>query len=199
MTILLWAIAAFLSGSIPFSVLIGRLALRTDIRTYGDNNPGATNVLRAGGWQWGLLALILDISKGAAPVGLASVFGGVTGWQLTLVALMPILGHAFSPFLGFNGGKALATTYGILIGALHYEGIIAPIPLLVLWYLFIAVDGWAVMLAMLSLLTYFIATDKAGWVLGLWLGIALIFAWKQRADLAQRPTLRTWLRNLIRL
>ena len=82
MTIFFWTIVAFLAGSIPFSVWLGRLALRTDIRRYGDHNPGATNVARAGGWQLGALALVLDMLKGAIPVGLAWYWGGLNDWAL---------------------------------------------------------------------------------------------------------------------
>jgi glycerol-3-phosphate acyltransferase PlsY len=107
MNTLIWTLIAFIAGSLPFSVWVGRLALRTDIRRYGDHNPGATNVGRAGGWQWGALALLLDMLKGALPVGLAWYWGGLAGWALLPVALAPVLGHGYSPFLGFRGGKAL--------------------------------------------------------------------------------------------
>ena len=67
MDIVLWTLIAFLSGSIPFSVIAGRVAADVDIRKYGDHNPGATNVLRATGWGWGALAGTLDYLKGAVP------------------------------------------------------------------------------------------------------------------------------------
>ena len=116
MTTFVWFIIGFGCGALPFSVWVGRLALRTDIRSYGDHNPGATNVIRAGGWQWGALALLLDYFKGAIPVGVAHFFMGLEGMALAIVALAPVLGHAYSPFLGFRGGKAVAATFGIWTG-----------------------------------------------------------------------------------
>ena len=107
-----WFLLAFLCGSLPFSVWIGRLALGADIRQFGDANPGATNVLRAGGKGAAAVALLLDFLKGAIPVGLAHFQGGVNGWPLAAVAVAPVLGHAFSPFLGLRGGKAVAVTGG---------------------------------------------------------------------------------------
>ena len=67
-----WIAAAFVCGSLPFSVWVGRLALGKDIRAFGDGNPGATNVLRAGGKWLGAIAAVLDASKGFIPVGLAT-------------------------------------------------------------------------------------------------------------------------------
>ena len=71
MMVFLWTILSFIIGALPFSVWIGKVALKVDIRQYGDKNPGATNVLRAGGYGWFFVALMRDIRKGAAPVGLA--------------------------------------------------------------------------------------------------------------------------------
>lgn len=112
----LWIALGFLSGSLPFSVWIGHLALGKDIRCYGDGNPGGTNVIRVGSLSWGVCAMIMDFLKGAIPVGIAHYVAGVTGWWLAAAALAPILGHAYSPFLGFRGGKAVAVTFGAWTG-----------------------------------------------------------------------------------
>ena len=112
-----WFLFAFLCGSLPFSFWIGRLFLHADVRQFGDANPGATNVLRAGGRATAVLALLLDFVKGAVPVWLAYRWAGVDSVALTLVALAPVLGHAFSPFLGFQGGKAV----GNLIDTSRYD------------------------------------------------------------------------------
>lgn len=199
MAMLLWTLGGFVLGSLPFSVWLGHLALRTDIRRYGDHNPGAFNVMRAGGPALGLLAVSLDIVKGALPVGLAWSWGGLSGWSLVPIGLAPVLGHAFSPLLKFQGGKAIATTYGIWIGLLTWEALIVTIALLIVWYALNRVDAWSVILAMLCFLGYLLWTDR-GWPLyTLWLGNFLILAWKHRADLDQRPGPRPWLRRLVRL
>jgi acyl phosphate:glycerol-3-phosphate acyltransferase len=189
---------AYMVGSLPFSYWIGRLALRTDIRTQGDGNPGATNVLRAGGKGWGALALALDFLKGALPVALANFVLRWDGLALALIATAPILGHAFSPFLGFRGGKAVAATFGIWTGLTIWEGPSVLGIMLGLWYAFIDVDGWAVLLAMLSLLLYLLLighTDNA--LLISWVGNTALLAWKHRQDLMQTPELRQWLRKRI--
>jgi glycerol-3-phosphate acyltransferase PlsY len=111
-----WAAFGFLCGALPFSVWVGHLALGTDIRSHGDGNPGAFNVFRAGGRGWGGLAILLDGLKGLVPVAVANFGFGWTGWRLGLAAVAPILGHAFSPFLGGRGGKALAVTFGVWAG-----------------------------------------------------------------------------------
>jgi glycerol-3-phosphate acyltransferase PlsY len=194
-TILAWITAAFLSGSLPFSVWVGQLALRTDIRRYGDGNPGATNVLRSGSRGWAALALLFDSLKGAIPVGLAYFWAGLTGWLLVAVALAPVLGHAFSPLLRFRGGKAVAVTFGLWTGLTLWEGPTVLGLALGLWFTFIAVDGWAMLLALFSLLAYLLLARPEADLLTIWMGNTLILAWKHRADLAQWPQLRLWLKK----
>jgi glycerol-3-phosphate acyltransferase PlsY len=113
---------AFAVGSIPFGVLVAR-ALGVDVRRAGSGNIGATNVARTAGKAAGLLTLALDAAKGAAPVALADVFGADAGTR-ALVGLAAILGHVFSPLLGFRGGKGVATAAGAF-------AVLAPAPLAV--------------------------------------------------------------------
>ena len=105
-------IFAFVSGSFPFSAWLGKLLLGVDVRQYGDGNPGAANVIRSGSKSIGLLALILDVSKAAVPVGLSYYNMEIRGIPMYLIAIAPILGHVFSPFLRFHGGKAIAVSWG---------------------------------------------------------------------------------------
>lgn len=122
MQVFTWTIIAFTLGSMPFSVWIGKLFLHTDIRKYGDGAPGATNVARAGGRALYILAVLLDAFKGTVPVWLAQLIADVHGWPLAAVAIAPVLGHAFSPFLKFRGGMAVATTFGVWLGLLGWVG-----------------------------------------------------------------------------
>lgn len=122
MQTLFWVILGFALGSIPFSLLVGKFALHTDIRSLGDGNPGGFNVWKAGGRIWAILAVLLDGFKGAIPVGLAYYVYGVNSWLLIPVALAPLLGHIFSPFLKFRGGKGLSTTFGIWLGLTLWLG-----------------------------------------------------------------------------
>ena len=114
--VLVWFLVSFFCGSLPFSVWIGRWILKVDIRQYGDKNPGTANVFRAGSCFWGVVGLLLVFLKGAIPVGMAYWVYGLNEWGLALVAVAPVIGHAYSPLLGFHGGKALATTFGIWTG-----------------------------------------------------------------------------------
>jgi glycerol-3-phosphate acyltransferase PlsY len=197
MIVLGWFIVAFICGSLPFSVWIGRWQLGKDIRAYGDGNPGTANVFRAGGGGWGVLVLLLDFLKGAIPVGLAQWQAGLTGWALGVVAAAPILGHAYSPLLGFRGGKALAVSFGSWAGLTLWQ---APVVLglsLGFWLGVFASDGWAVVLGLSSLLVYFIATEAPGYLLAFWVFDAALLIWKYRQTLRQRPAIRLWLWRLL--
>jgi glycerol-3-phosphate acyltransferase PlsY len=112
MTALLAAILGYLLGSIPFGLLLTRLAGYGDIRRVGSGNIGATNVLRTGSKGLAALTLLLDLGKGAAAVIIAHSWGP----QAALFAAgCVILGHMFPVWLGFRGGKGVATALGVLI------------------------------------------------------------------------------------
>jgi glycerol-3-phosphate acyltransferase PlsY len=102
-------IAAFLLGSIPFGYLLYRLATGGDVRRSGSGNIGATNVLRTGGKRLGVLTLLLDAGKGAAALALALALTPAWAWAALLAV---IVGHMFTPWLGFRGGKGVATALG---------------------------------------------------------------------------------------
>jgi glycerol-3-phosphate acyltransferase PlsY len=98
----------FLSGSIPFGFLTGKIT-GIDIRTKGSGNIGFTNVLRTLGIGWAIPVLLLDIAKGLLP----TMFAREIGLTPTLVGFGAITGHTFTPWLGFDGGKGVATTIGV--------------------------------------------------------------------------------------
>lgn len=102
---------AYLAGSVPFGLLLGRLSGK-DIRQYGSGNIGATNVWRVCGWRWGLAAFVLDFAKGLAPVLLA----GADVWPGIAAAVGAVLGHTFPVWLRFRGGKGVATSAGAVAG-----------------------------------------------------------------------------------
>ncbi len=108
--------AGYLTGSIPFGLLLGRAALGIDVRTIGSGNIGATNVARAGGRKLGAAVIMLDAAKAIMPILVARALLGDTGgaeiWVVA-VALAAFLGHLFPVWLGFKGGKGVATALGI--------------------------------------------------------------------------------------
>ncbi|HEY1430902.1 MAG TPA: glycerol-3-phosphate 1-O-acyltransferase PlsY [Stellaceae bacterium] len=106
------AILGYLLGSIPFGLLLTRLAGHGDIRRIGSGNVGATNVLRTGSKGLAALTLLLDLAKGAAAVVIAQSWGHTAA---LVAAGSVILGHMFPVWLGFRGGKGVATALGVLI------------------------------------------------------------------------------------
>ncbi|MCK4232557.1 glycerol-3-phosphate acyltransferase [candidate division WOR-3 bacterium] len=201
--VFLWTGVGFLSGSMMFSVWMGKLLLKKDVRAYGDANPGAANVWKAGGWKIGLPAGILELWKGAVPVGLAHWAFGIEGWYLVPVALAPILGHAFSPFLGFKGGKAVAVTLGVWTGITLWEGIGVLGILMGVFFILQTVDSWAIILAMLAFLGYllFLGLFVRGVeipLLAIWAGNMAIFLYKHRVDLRESIKPRPYIARLFR-
>jgi len=200
MDIATWTLVGFLLGSIPFSVIVGRLVADVDIRQYGDHNPGATNVLRATGWGWFALAGLLDYLKGAIPVGIPWFFLDIHGWGIVPIALAPLLGHAFSPWLRFRGGKAVAATFGVWTGLTVGAGSIMLGLLLGLAFAVVVVSGWAVVLAMLGFGGFILQQYSAYYpeFMVIWLGNLALLAWKYREDLGHMPGIRSWLLGLFR-
>jgi glycerol-3-phosphate acyltransferase PlsY len=191
-------IVAFLSGALPFSVWIGLLALGKDIRQYGDHNPGTTNVFRAGGRGWGVAAFVLDTFKATIPVGLAYYILGMSGLWMVAVAVAPILGHGYSPFLRFRGGKAVAATFGMWMGLTIGEVPTVLGLLLLYWFKVIESSGWAVMFALLSLFGYLLLAHPTPLFLAVWGGSSLILVWKHRCELKSVPRIRddAWVRRV---
>lgn len=113
---LLSVIAAFLIGSIPFGLLLTRWRSGVDLRRVGSGNIGATNALRASGAGVGIATLLLDALKGVAGLSLASwiMQGWPHGWREAVLLAAPVLGHCFTPWLRFHGGKGVATAAGVL-------------------------------------------------------------------------------------
>ena len=110
---LLNVILAFLIGSIPTGYLLNKYFGHGDIRKVGSGNIGATNVLRHSGKLLGLLTLLIDIGKGF--LALELLYGSGGRWTITILGSLVILGHIFSPWLKFKGGKGVATMLGVIV------------------------------------------------------------------------------------
>jgi glycerol-3-phosphate acyltransferase PlsY len=192
--IFFWSLIGFFLGSIPFSLLVGKLIAKIDIRTVGDGNPGGTNALKAGGLKAGIPSILLDIGKGFLPVYLAQKYG-LAGWSLVPVCLAPILGHAFSPFLRFHGGKALGATGGVWVALIGLWAF----PIFALFNVPVTLlqseDAWSVNAGMIGLLGYSILFGDPWMVTFAALNAALL-AWTHRHDLTRRPQLRPWVTHI---
>jgi glycerol-3-phosphate acyltransferase PlsY len=134
----LWLLASYFLGAIPTSYLLSRLFAGIDLRQHGSRNLGATNLYRVLGWKYAIPAAIVDIAKGAIPV---LVFAPqVSDSQLFALGcgVAAILGHVFSVFVGFKGGKGVATAAGVMLG-------LAPLALAVsalVWALLVWLTGY---------------------------------------------------------
>jgi glycerol-3-phosphate acyltransferase PlsY len=129
---LLVVIIAYLSGSIPFGYLIVRKKLGADIRESGSGGTGATNVSRRAGKSAGIVTLVLDALKGSVAVLLAKTFAPDVDWLIAAAAIAAIVGHMFPVWLGFRGGKGVATGVGIFL-------ILAPVAVLCAGIIFVII------------------------------------------------------------
>ncbi len=114
---ILWVIISFFCGSIPFAVVIAKTFKGIDPRKEGSKNPGTTNVARLCGFPYGVMTLVCDILKGTIPVFLSIYLFQQTAyeWLPSACVFAAFMGHIKSPFLGFHGGKGVATGIGVLI------------------------------------------------------------------------------------
>ncbi|HWG36495.1 MAG TPA: glycerol-3-phosphate 1-O-acyltransferase PlsY [Terriglobales bacterium] len=179
-------VTAFLLGSIPFGYLLYRLRTGGDIRAAGSGNIGATNVLRAAGVKLGLATLALDALKGWLAVELALRFAGAHPALIASALALVVLGHMYSPWLRFRGGKGVATALGAFLA-------LAPLPMAEALVVFAAVLAvWryvslasicaciALPLLMLTSRTRFPAAELATAS-----GLALLIIVRHRANLAR--------------
>ena len=130
-----------MSGSIPWAVLIGKIITGYDVRSVGDGNPGTANTWKLAGSIAGLVALFLDVSKGLIPVFVfvtlfSNYLGDYSQMKMALIGIAPVLGHAWTPFLRFRGGKALATSLGSWIAVTSGGIVPGLVCVLVLFHLF---------------------------------------------------------------
>lgn len=137
-------VVGYLFGSIPSGYLLARAAGLGDVRNIGSGNIGATNVLRTGNKGLAALTLILDALKGTVPVWLALHYFGL--YPAMLAGLGAFLGHLFPVWLGFKGGKGVATYLGVLLG-LAWEGVIV---FAVVWLLVAAITRFSSLAALVA-------------------------------------------------
>lgn len=122
------ALFGYLLGSVPTGLVLTKIFSKVDPRKMGSQNIGATNIYRTAGKTLGILTLVGDVLKGAMPVVIAIQWGLPSRW-IAIVGLSPVLGHVFPIFLGFKGGKGVATTLGVYL-------IVSPIAVLIEFFVF---------------------------------------------------------------
>ncbi|SCY01594.1 glycerol-3-phosphate 1-O-acyltransferase PlsY [Rhizobium sp. NFACC06-2] len=175
------AVIGYLFGSIPFGLILTRMAGLGDVRKIGSGNIGATNVLRTGNKKLAAATLLLDALKGTAAVLVANA---LWGYEASLVAgFFAFLGHLFPVWLGFKGGKGVATYIGVLLGA-------APLMMLAFALIWLA-TAFITRYSSLSALLAMLVIPVALWVLGpektalLVTLLSAISWWKHRENIAR--------------
>lgn len=142
--LLIWAVVGYLLGSIPSGILLARVMGLGNLRDIGSGNIGATNVLRTGNKKAAALTLLFDAAKGIVAVLLARSFAGEDAAQLT--AIMAMLGHCFPVWLGFKGGKGVATYFGVIFALSFTIGLVAG----VIWLITAAIGRYSSMAALMT-------------------------------------------------
>ncbi len=188
---ILWVILCYILGSIPCGLVIAKHYCNIDPRTDGSFNVGSTNVARLCGKKWGACTLVCDILKGFLPVLLARFISDDLSF-IMLSAAATIVGHVFSCFLHFKGGKAVATTIGAFLA-------LTPLPLLgavIICLACIKFSGYVSLgsLALVVALPIFIAIKGQFTLLPLALGTMILVFWKHRENIKRllNGTEKSW-------
>lgn len=161
---IVWALffaVTFFIGSIPFGKIISRRVARVDITRVGSRNIGATNVAREVGIKWGFLTLALDISKGLMPSLIFRLLYPDSHLGLSIVGLSALLGHQFTPFLDFKGGKGVATALGFFLSVSPAAALLSLCVFLITVYLWNFVSLGS-MIAALSIPLFVALFTKSG-------------------------------------
>lgn len=186
--IILFFIGSYLLGGIPWGLVLGHLR-GIDVRKYGSGSTGATNALRVLGWQFSAAVFLLDFGKGLLPVLLAR-WAGWNPWIVGAVAVLPVIGHCWSPFIGFKGGKGMATSGGAAVALMPELLIILPIMIVVVAFTrYVSLASMlAAVLGPLAGAIYAIVGDFPwAWVVALALMGGIIF-YKHRANIRRLAT-----------
>ena len=151
-------IISYLLGSIPFGLIIGKAIKGTDIRQYGSKNIGSTNAIRVLGKPTGFLVFACDVLKGMIGIGIVKILVACNVMPLLipeiLFGIAAILGHSFSIFLDFKGGKAVATSLGVVLMICPLAAILC----LIAFYLTLKISGYVSLASTFATLTVFITT-----------------------------------------
>ena len=183
MTVVLWLAAAYLLGATPSAYLAGRLARGIDLREHGSRNLGATNVYRVLGWRWAIPVALVDVAKGAVPVVWFARWAGTTAWGAVVLGIAAVLGHVFSPYMGFRGGKGVATALGVFL-ALAPLAVAIAIPV---WGATLWLSGYVSLSSIVAAVTFpvLVRLTQPGANPAFWasVGLAALIVFSHRANL----------------
>jgi glycerol-3-phosphate acyltransferase PlsY len=178
-----WLVASYLLGAVPTSFIVAKLFRGIDLRQHGSRNLGATNVYRVLGWKYAIPVGVFDVAKGAIPVWL---FGPqVPEWPLfpLLCGIVAVVGHVFSVFVGFRGGKGVATASGVVLGLAPWAFVVV----MLIWAILVRLTGYVSLGSVVSAAIFPIAAyllhGARGPVLVIEIALALFIVWKHRTNL----------------
>ena len=179
--LILWAVLGYLMGSIPFGMVVAKVMGLGNLRNIGSGNIGATNVLRTGNKAAAALTLLLDAAKGAVAVLLARAIAGED--VVRIAALAAFLGHCYPVWLGFKGGKGVATFLGLWLALDWRVGVACCATWLVVAAIWRISSMGALAAAALSTTWIMVLTDGSTFILGVLL--TLLVYWRHRANLSR--------------
>ena len=197
MITILLMVLSYILGSVPNALWIGKVFKGIDVREHGSKNTGSTNAARVLGAKLGILTLILDISKGLVPTLIAILlkvdfFENLTkieNLDYVLVGICAILGHVFSIFMNFKGGKAVATTLGVFLVLVPKAILFAAIVFFVIFSIFRYVSLSSIFAAVsLPIFTYFLYQQIIYVILGILIAILIIVKHKSNIERLKNGT-----------
>jgi acyl phosphate:glycerol-3-phosphate acyltransferase len=183
--VLLWLAASYLLGAIPTSYLVGRWFRGIDLRQHGSKNLGATNLYRTLGWRYAVPVGLFDVAKGAVAVLAFGSQAPEVPYFPIWCGLMAVVGHAFSVFVGFKGGKGVATAAGMIIGLAPLAfPVVAAVWVLVVWLTGYVSLGSIVAAALFPVADWVLHPGRRSPVtLAIDLALAGFIIWKHRANI----------------
>jgi acyl phosphate:glycerol-3-phosphate acyltransferase len=180
---LIWLALSYVIGSFPTSFLAARIFRGIDLREHGSRNLGATNVYRMLGWRYALPVGLIDILKGAVPVWLFGARAPDIPLFPLLCGLAAVVGHVFSIFVGFKGGKGVATAAGVVLAVAPW-GLLA---VTIVWALLVRFTGYVSLASVASAVLFPLAAwllhESRGLELVAFVALAGFIVWKHRANL----------------
>ncbi len=183
MSIALWIVASYLLGATPMSYIAGRVGRGIDLREHGSKNLGATNVYRLLGWSYAIPVGLFDVAKGVIPVALFGRWAGGPDWLPVTLGGAAVLGHMFSPYVRFRGGKGVATAGGVFLALAPLAfAIVIPVWALSLW-----LTGYVSLSSIVAALTFplwvRLTTGGAGPTFWASVLLALLIVFAHRANI----------------
>lgn len=199
-----WVILSFVSGSVPWSVILVRYISGKNIRDVGDGNPGAINAWKTSGTIVGMCAMVLEIAKSFIPVWLSmnhlsdpdDFLGHI---QIFVLLIAPIIGHAWSPFLRFRGGKALAPMWGVWIAITNGYAFLAGLLFLGIMHLFQKNHAMTVTVCLIGFFVSLYPLFSNTYLLLFWPINLAIMIYKHRSEYSNGVEMRAWVHKLTRV